>query len=206
MVRFSATIGVTLTNKELVKEVMAEKDFEHMKLENQLCFLLYASSREMTKRYKPLLDKLNVTYPQYLALLLLWEHEELNVKRMGELLYLDSGTLTPMLKRMEQHGIIMRKRSAEDERSVTIRLTDEGRALQKTAADIPIAMLEQTGRSKEELKQLKQSLYEVLNTLHGQKIRMPRMGILIFILLPEASLQYFPLSLLNTGRHRALFG
>lgn len=100
MDRFSATIGVTLTNKELVKEVMAEKDFEHMKLENQLCFLLYASSREMTKRYKPLLDKLNVTYPQYLALLLLWEHEELNVKRMGELLYLDSGTLTPMLKRM----------------------------------------------------------------------------------------------------------
>ena len=82
----------------------------------------------MTKRYKPLLDKLNVTYPQYLALLLLWEHEELNVKRMGELLYLDSGTLTPMLKRMEQHGIIIRKRSAEDERSVTIRLTDEGRA------------------------------------------------------------------------------
>ncbi|ANF36223.1 MarR family winged helix-turn-helix transcriptional regulator [Bacillus velezensis] len=169
MGRFSATIGVTLTNKELVKEVMAEKEFEHMKLENQLCFLLYASSREMTKRYKPLLDKLNVTYPQYLALLLLWEHEELNVKRMGELLYLDSGTLTPMLKRMEQHGIIMRKRSAEDERSVTIRLTDEGRALQKTAADIPIAMLEQTGRSKEELKQLKQSLYEVLNTLHGKK-------------------------------------
>lgn len=136
--RFSATIGVTLTNKELVKEVMAEKDFEHMKLENQLCFLLYASSREMTKRYKPLLDKLNVTYPQYLALLLLWEHEELNVKRMGELLYLDSGTLTPMLKRMEQHGIIMRKRSAEDERSVTIRLTDEGRPCRKQRRISPL--------------------------------------------------------------------
>ncbi|MCY9414313.1 MarR family transcriptional regulator, partial [Bacillus haynesii] len=75
-------------------------EFEHMRLDRQLCFLLYASSREMTKLYKPLLDKLNITYPQYLALLLLWEHEELSVKTMGKLLYLDSGTLTPMLKRM----------------------------------------------------------------------------------------------------------
>lgn len=80
-------------------------EFEHMRLDRQLCFLLYASSREMTKLYKPLLDKLNITYPQYLALLLLWEHGELNVKTMGKLLYLDSGTLTPMLKRMEQHGL-----------------------------------------------------------------------------------------------------
>lgn len=87
-------------------------EFEHMRLDRQLCFLLYASSREMTKLYKPLLDELNITYPQYLALLLLWEHGELSVKTMGKLLYLDSGTLTPMLKRMEQ-------RRAFNKRAVT---------------------------------------------------------------------------------------
>ena len=84
-------------------------------LEDQLCFLLYASSREMTKKYKPLLDKLEVTYPQYLVLLLLWEQDTLTVKKLGELLALDSGTLTPMLKRMEQNGLIVRERSTEDE-------------------------------------------------------------------------------------------
>lgn len=149
--------------------MMAKKEFEHMKLENQLCFLLYASSREMTKQYKPLLDKLNVTYPQYLALLLLWEHEELNVKKMGELLYLDSGTLTPMLKRMEQNGLIVRERSLEDERSVTIKMTEAGKSLKGEAADIPAAMLGHTGQSEDELRQLKTSLYNLLETLHNKK-------------------------------------
>ncbi|BBP88741.1 organic hydroperoxide resistance transcriptional regulator [Bacillus safensis] len=133
-------------------------EFEHMKLENQLCFLLYASSREMTKQYKPLLEELNITYPQYLALLfLLWEHGTLNVKTMGELLYLDSGTLTPMLKRMEQNGLIIRERSKEDERSVQIRLTEYGEQLKEKATAIPSHMLTGTGRSEEELKTLRAS-------------------------------------------------
>lgn len=150
--------------KELVNKM--ENEFDHMKLENQLCFLLYASSREMTKQYKPLLEKLNVTYPQYLALLLLWEHETLTVKKMGELLYLDSGTLTPMLKRMEQQGLITRKRSEEDERSVLISLTENGQSLKERAADIPRTILGLSKQSGEDLKQLKSALYTLLETLH----------------------------------------
>lgn len=150
--------------KELVNKM--ENEFDHMKLENQLCFLLYASSREMTKQYKPLLEKLNVTYPQYLALLLLWEHETLTVKKMGELLYLDSGTLTPMLKRMEQQGLITRKRSEEDERSVLISLTENGESLKEKAADIPRTILGLSKQSGEDLKQLKSALYTLLETLH----------------------------------------
>ncbi|CAM3060364.1 MarR family winged helix-turn-helix transcriptional regulator [Bacillus spizizenii] len=150
--------------KELVNKM--ENEFDHMKLENQLCFLLYASSREMTKQYKPLLEKLNVTYPQYLVLLLLWEHETLTVKKMGELLYLDSGTLTPMLKRMEQQGLITRKRSEEDERSVLISLTEDGELLKEKAADIPGTILGLSNQSGEDLKQLKSALYTLLETLH----------------------------------------
>ncbi len=150
--------------KELVNKM--KNEFDHMKLENQLCFLLYASSREMTKQYKPLLEKLNVTYPQYLVLLLLWEHETLTVKKMGELLYLDSGTLTPMLKRMEQQGLITRKRSEEDERSVLISLTEDGELLKEKAADIPGTILGLSNQSGEDLKQLKSALYTLLETLH----------------------------------------
>lgn len=150
--------------KELVNKM--KNEFDHMKLENQLCFLLYASSREMTKQYKPLLEKLNVTYPQYLVLLLLWEHKTLTVKKMGELLYLDSGTLTPMLKRMEQQGLITRKRSEEDERSVLISLTEDGELLKEKAADIPETILGLSNQSGENLKQLKSALYTLLETLH----------------------------------------
>ncbi len=150
--------------KELVNKM--KNEFDHMKLENQLCFLLYASSREMTKQYKPLLEKLNVTYPQYLVLLLLWEHKTLTVKKIGELLYLDSGTLTPMLKRMEQQGLITRKRSEEDERSVLISLTEDGELLKEKAADIPETILGLSNQSGENLKQLKSALYTLLETLH----------------------------------------
>lgn len=153
--------------KELVNKM--ENEFDHMKLENQLCFLLYASSREMTKQYKPLLEKLNVTYPQYLVLLLLWEHETLTIKKMGELLYLDSGTLTPMLKRMEQQGLITRNRSEEDERSVLVSLTEDGELLKEKAADIPRTILGLSMQSGEDLKQLKSALYTLLETLHQKK-------------------------------------
>ncbi|MEK5097136.1 MarR family winged helix-turn-helix transcriptional regulator [Bacillus sp. FSL W8-0848] len=140
-------------------------EFEHMKLDNQLCFLLYASSREMTKRYKPLLDELNITYPQYLALLLLWEHESLSVKKMGELLYLDSGTLTPMLKRMEQRGLITRERSPEDERSVIVKLTSSGAEMKERASCIPQTMLAQTNLPAEEQKRLKHALSSLLASM-----------------------------------------
>ncbi|MFP3508501.1 MarR family transcriptional regulator [Peribacillus sp. SIMBA_075] len=134
-------------------------------LENQLCFLLYASSREMTKKYKPLLDKLEVTYPQYLVLLLLWEQDTLTVKKLGELLALDSGTLTPMLKRMEQNGLIVRERSIEDERSVMIKLTEKGLGLQEEACFIPDRISAISGEDKRVVEDLKASLIQLLKTL-----------------------------------------
>ncbi|MED4633958.1 MarR family transcriptional regulator [Peribacillus frigoritolerans] len=134
-------------------------------LEDQLCFLLYASSREMTKKYKPLLDKLEVTYPQYLVLLLLWEQDTLTVKKLGELLALDSGTLTPMLKRMEQNGLIVRERSTEDERSVMIKLTDKGLGLQEDACFIPDRISAMSGEDKKVVEDLKASLLQLLKTL-----------------------------------------
>ncbi|CAH0317299.1 Organic hydroperoxide resistance transcriptional regulator [Peribacillus frigoritolerans] len=134
-------------------------------LEDQLCFLLYASSREMTKKYKPLLDKLEVTYPQYLVLLLLWEQDTLTVKKLGELLALDSGTLTPMLKRMEQNGLIVRERSTEDERSVMIKLTEKGLGLQEDACFIPDRISAMSGEDKKVVEDLKASLLQLLKTL-----------------------------------------
>jgi DNA-binding MarR family transcriptional regulator len=134
-------------------------------LEDQLCFLLYASSREMTKKYKPLLDKLEVTYPQYLVLLLLWEQDTLTVKKLGELLALDSGTLTPMLKRMEQNGLIIRERSTEDERSVMIKLTEKGLGLQEDACFIPDRISAMSGEDKKVVEDLKASLIQLLKTL-----------------------------------------
>ncbi|MED3787356.1 MarR family transcriptional regulator [Peribacillus frigoritolerans] len=134
-------------------------------LEDQLCFLLYASSREMTKKYKPLLDKLEVTYPQYLVLLLLWEQDTLTVKKLGELLALDSGTLTPMLKRMEQNGLIVRERSTEDERSVMIKLTEKGLGLQAEACFIPDRISAMSGDDKKVVEDLKASLLQLLKTL-----------------------------------------
>jgi len=141
------------------------KQTDLLKLENQLCFLLYAGSREMTKKYKPLLDKLGVTYPQYLVLLLLWEHKTLTVKELGQQLYLDSGTLTPMLKRMEQNQIIKRERSLQDERSVVISLTAKGCSLKEQAQDIPIEIIHLSGKNQEEFKVLKDSLLQLLHQL-----------------------------------------
>jgi MarR family transcriptional regulator, organic hydroperoxide resistance regulator len=142
-----------------------ENEFEQLKLENQICFLLYAASREMTKQYKPILEDLDVTYPQYLVLLLLWEHESLTVKGMGEKLFLDSGTLTPMLKRMEEQGLLVRERSDEDQRSVSVKLTSEGQKLKQKAAGIPERILSLAGSTEEENKVLKSSLLRLLNNL-----------------------------------------
>lgn len=119
----------------------------------------------MTKKYKPLLDKLEVTYPQYLVLLLLWEQDTLTVKKLGELLALDSGTLTPMLKRMEQNGLIVRERSIEDERSVMIKLTEKGLGLQEEACFIPDRISAISGEDKRVVEDLKASLIQLLKTL-----------------------------------------
>lgn len=113
---------------------------EKLKLENQLCFPLYACAKEVVRRYAPLLEPLGLTYTQYIAMMVLWEHKSVTVKELGKKLYLDSGTLTPMLKKMEKAGWLVRERSKSDERVVVVTITSAGEQMQEKAADIPIRM------------------------------------------------------------------
>lgn len=127
-------------------------------LDNQLCFALYSASLAMGKVYKPLLDELGITYPQYLVMLVLWESDGLMVSEIGERLYLDSGTLTPLLKRLETAGLVQRLRDVVDERRVLIRLTPDGRKLKQRAAKLPQCILAATQCSPPELKNLTREL------------------------------------------------
>jgi len=129
-----------------------------LQLDNQLCFALYSTSLAMTKLYKPLLEELGLTYPQYLAMLVLWEQDGLTVSELGERLYLDSGTLTPLLKRMETAGLVSRLRAVQDERRVHITLTAAGRKLKDKAAKIPGCILSATQCSIPELVSLTQQV------------------------------------------------
>ncbi|GAB3638711.1 hydroperoxide stress response transcriptional regulator OhrR [Hymenobacter arcticus] len=138
---------------------------ELLKLENQLCFPFYAVSRQLTKAYQPYLQALGLTYPQYLVFLLLWEHEQLTVKDLGEKLLLDSGTLTPLLKRMEQKQWLSRRRDPRDERSVIIGLLPAGRALEAQASHIPAAMLAKVHLTLPELAALRTQLTHILTHL-----------------------------------------
>ncbi|WP_335872909.1 MarR family winged helix-turn-helix transcriptional regulator [Bacillus sp. 2205SS5-2] len=138
------------------------------RLENQLCFTIYAASREMTKLYRPFLEELGLTYPQYLAMLVLWEDEQVTVKKLGEKLFLDSGTLTPMLKRMEAHSLVTRHRDKEDERKVVITLTVEGKQLEKKAQCIPEQLLMATHVSQLDVESLLNQLKILLNEVHTQ--------------------------------------
>lgn len=139
----------------------------HLRLENQLCFALHAASRAMTSAYQPLLEALGITYPQYLVLLLLWEQDGVRVSQLGERLYLDSGTLTPLLKRLESRGLVERRRSAEDERVVEVFLTAAGKKAKRRAADVPAAMLCKTGLSLAELEKLRTTLQGLTRKLQG---------------------------------------
>ena len=134
-----------------------------LRLDNQVCFALYSASLAMTKLYKPLLDEIGLTYPQYLVMLVLWEQDGLTVSALGERLYLDSGTLTPLLKRLEGAGLLGRLRDVQDERRVRITLTPAGRALRDTAERIPACVLQQSQCSLPELK----ALTDQLKTLRG---------------------------------------
>jgi DNA-binding MarR family transcriptional regulator len=129
-----------------------------LKLDNQLCFAVYSTSLAMTRLYKPLLDELGLTYPQYLVMLALWEREGATVSELGEQLSLDSGTLTPLLKRLETAGLVTRLRDAADERRVRITLTPAGRQLRLRAADVPACMLAASECSIDELVALTRQL------------------------------------------------
>lgn len=136
-------------------------------LENQICFKIYTAEREITKLYRSLLEEIGVTYPQYLALLVLWEEKTISVKELGRKLFLDSGTLTPMLKRMEANGLVERKRSSEDERSVIISLTDKGMEMKEKAECVPTRLLERLDMDGDELLKLDQTLTTILNKLQN---------------------------------------
>ncbi len=138
-----------------------------LRLDNQLCFALYSASLAMTKAYKPLLDALGLTYPQYLVMLVLWEHGMLSVSELGERLFLDSGTLTPLLKRMEAGGWLERARSLEDERRVMVSLTPAGRKLKSRAARVPECMVQASGCSLEELASLTAQVRQFRSRLTG---------------------------------------
>jgi MarR family transcriptional regulator, organic hydroperoxide resistance regulator len=133
-----------------------------LKLDAQLCFLLYTATRAVTQAYGPLLGPLGLTYPQYLVMLVLWEQDGVSVGHLGQRLYLDSGTLTPLLKRMEAQGLVERRRSREDERVVEIHLSPAGRALRERAAGVPSALFCRTGLTLKAGVRLAEELHQVL--------------------------------------------
>ena len=146
---------------------MGEK-FDCLRISNQLCFPLYACSKEIVKRYKPYLDPLDLTYTQYITMMVVWEEKEITVKALGDKLFLDSGTLTPVLKKLEQKGYVKRVRSKDDERNLIITLTKEGDELKKQASEIPAKMGHCVKLSQEESSQLYNLLYKVLGQMEPE--------------------------------------
>ncbi|MBR4262517.1 MAG: MarR family transcriptional regulator [Bacilli bacterium] len=142
--------------------------YESLKLENQLCFPLYACSKEIIRKYKPLLDKLDLTYTQYIAMMVLWDKESLSVKELGEFLYLDSGTLTPLLKKLEQKGYITRDRDSTDERVLKVKITESGLKLRDDALYVPEEMGNCIKLDQEEVVFLYKILYKILRNVEGE--------------------------------------
>ena len=139
------------------------------KLDNQICFPLYVISKEITGMYRPFLEELDITYSQYLVMMVLWENEGLTVNQIGEKLFLDSGTLTPLLKRLEAKSYLERKRKKEDERVVQVFLTEVGRDLQKLSCAIPGKMAEKLSLSEDDLLGLKATVDKILNIIENKK-------------------------------------
>ncbi len=152
---------VRMTPSTTAPEALPE-DFHPLFLDKQLCFPLYAASKELTRRYKPFLDPLGLTSPQYVAMMALWERDGVTVGELGERLYLDSATLTPLLKRLEAHGYLNRTRSPKDERVVIITLTEKGRDLRRQALDVPSCIAGRVNLEPEKLVQLKALLEDLL--------------------------------------------
>ena len=138
--------------------------FDCLRISNQLCFPLYACSKEIVKRYKPYLDPIDLTYTQYITMMVVWEEKEITVKALGDKLFLDSGTLTPVLKKLEQKGYVKRSRSKDDERNLIITLTDEGLELKKQACEIPAKMGKCVQLSPDESAKLYELLYKILGS------------------------------------------
>lgn len=143
----------------------SQNNFNPLALDNQLCFALYVCSKEVIRKYQPLLEPLNLTYTMYITLLCLWEKEGVTVKELGQRLYLDSGTLTPLLKKMENQNLITRSRSKEDERTVYINLTEEGRALKEKCLDVPAKMACCKMIDLQKAPELLEALHEIMSKI-----------------------------------------
>jgi DNA-binding MarR family transcriptional regulator len=141
-------------------------EYAHLKLENQLCFPVYAASRLITREYQPFLDKLEITYPQYLVLMVLWETDRLSVNDIAKKLILNTNTITPLLKRMEDQGLIIRKRSEKDERKVLVQLTSKGMNLKEEASTIPGELIKCLSLKLDDIVKLKESLNSLISLLH----------------------------------------
>ncbi|MEU0172979.1 MarR family transcriptional regulator [Streptomyces massasporeus] len=155
---------------------MNTPDDDWLRLDQQICFSLHAASRAFNGVYRGILRDLGLTYPQYLVMLVLWEHDELPVKKLGEHLRLDSGTLSPLLKRLEAAGLVRRERSARDERSVEVRLTEEGVALRGRALQVPRRIASSTGFGPEEVRALRARLDELTTALDTAAARTEPQG------------------------------
>ena len=138
--------------------------YEVLKLENQICFPLYACSKEIVKRYAPFLEEIDLTYTQYITMMVLWEHKEMNVKELGRHLYLDSGTLTPVLKKLEQKGYVTRKRDTRDERVLNVAVTEKGMKLREKAVCVPEKIGGCVKLELEEILQLQKVLQKILKS------------------------------------------
>ncbi len=151
---------------ESMRAALDADKYVGLKLGNQLCFPLYACAKEIVRRYKPFLDKLDLTYTQYITMMVMWEEKSLNVKELGSRLMLDSGTLTPVLKKLEAKGYINRKRSKEDERNLIVTLSKKGSALRDKAVEVPASMVQCMNLDPDEASTLYKLLYKFLDGLN----------------------------------------
>ncbi|TNC23454.1 MarR family transcriptional regulator [Amycolatopsis alkalitolerans] len=148
-----------------------EMPAEAPRLDDQVCFALYAASRAVTSLYRPLLDELNLTYPQYLVMMVLWEHGSSQVKDLGAALSLDSGTLSPLLKRLEKLEYVRRERRSDDERSVCVTLTEKGESLKEKTISLPVTMGEAMGLDSAGLDELRETLRALTNSVNDYRVR-----------------------------------
>ena len=145
---------------------MEKQSYDALKLDNQLCFPLYACAREVVKRYKPFLDEIDLTYTQYITMMVMWEAGQTTSREIGERLRLDSGTLTPVLKKLAEKGLVTRSRSSEDERNLVVTLTGQGEALKDRAVRIPVQMGACIPLSREDAEALYGILYRMLGAMN----------------------------------------
>ena len=153
--------------EEQTPAIGAVDPYATLRLENQLCFPLYAAAKEVVRRYKPLLDGLDLTYTQYIAMMVMWDRREVNVGELGERLYLDSGTLTPLLKKLEDKGYVERRRAERDHRELRVRVTERGMALRDEALAVPRGMAGCVDLTAGEAAELYRLLYKVLGGMRG---------------------------------------